>query len=86
MKRATQEERDYFARIGRDTRAFAASDLQPCRSLQDVLDRLAEMQRRHGRFATPGIDNPDARGDLDGHLAFLAHVRAVMKRHGDTSD
>ena len=86
MNTATQAERDYFARLGRHTRAFAAADNQPPRSLQESLDRLADMRRRHGALADPGIVDADARGDLDSHLAFLAQIRTVLNRRGNASD
>jgi hypothetical protein len=85
MDKATQAERDYFERLGRHTRAFAATDNRPPRSLQESLDRLADMRRSHGALANAGAADPDARGDLDSHLAFLEHIRAVLKRRGISS-
>jgi hypothetical protein len=85
MDRATPAERDYFERLGRHSRAFAAADNRPPRSLQESFDGLAGMRHSHGALADAGAADPDARGDLDSHLAFLEPIRAVLKRRGISS-
>jgi hypothetical protein len=86
MDKATQAEREYFARLGRNSRALAAADNRPPRSSQESLDRLADMRRTLGTLADAGIVDADPRGDLDSHLAYLAQIRAVLKRRGIASD
>jgi hypothetical protein len=78
MAKASSADRDYFARIARANQQLP-DDRVPA-SLEEMFDRLEAIRRTHGALARPGVDGSD-RGDLDGHLRFLAHVRAVL-RHG----
>ncbi len=76
MAKASAADRNYFARIAR-TNLMLDSNCLP-KSLDEMFDRLEAIRRQHGPLAQPGIAGGD--GDLDGHLRFLAHQRAVLRR------
>jgi hypothetical protein len=77
MKKASQADRDYFARVARANLALAGNE--PPGSLDEMFDRLDQIRRELGALAQPGIAGPDD-GDLDGHLRFLARQRYVLNR------
>jgi hypothetical protein len=77
VNKASQADRDYFARISRANRML--DDDRVPQSLDDMFDRLDCIRREHGRFAQPGILAEDE-GDLEGHLRFLARIRSVLSR------
>ncbi len=77
MKRASQADRDYFARIAAANAAL--DDGVVPQSLDEMFDRLDTIRRRLGPLAQPGITSPGD-GDLVGHLNYLARMRAVGKR------
>ncbi len=76
MARASSSDREYFARIARQNRLL--DDERPPGSLAEMFDRLEAMQRSLGKLARPGAAEI-GEGDLPGHLAFLARVRAVER-------
>jgi len=76
MARASSSDREYFARIARQNRAL--DDERPPSSLAEMFDRLDAMRRSLGGLARPGAAEPGD-GDLPGHLAFLARVRAIER-------
>jgi hypothetical protein len=77
MNKASQADRDYFARVSRANRLLD-EDRVP-QSLDEMLDRLERIRRELGDFAQPGILAEDE-GDLEGHLRFLARIRRVLSR------
>jgi len=80
MSKATETEHAYFARIARQNRRISRE--RPPASLEDALARMEAIRRTHGALARPGVVSQDEPGDLDGHLRFLAHTRAVLERRG----
>ena len=81
MSHASKSDQAYFARVARENRMLA--DEIPPASLRETLARLDAIRRSLGPLALPGVIRPDDDGDLAGHLAYLAHIRAVMQRHGN---
>jgi len=79
MARATESQHAYFARIAKQNQRLSSRD-RPPRSLAEALERLDAIRRTQGALAQPGIASGD--GDLDAHLRFLAHTRAVLERRG----
>lgn len=76
MSRASAEDREYFARVARQSRAIA--DEQPPASLAEMLDRLEAIRKAHGELARPGVE-AEGDGDLPSHLALLEHMKAVSR-------
>jgi len=78
MIKASRSDRSYFARIAQANRALHHEP--PPSSLDEVLERMDRMRMNLGSLARPGIADPDAEGDLKGHLRFLASIRAITGR------
>lgn len=78
MIKASQGDRSYFARIAQANGEL--DDEPPPSSLDEVLERMDRMRRNLGSWAQPGITDPRADGDLEGHLRFLARIRAIAGR------
>ena len=80
MTRASESEHAYFARIAQQNKRLSRA--KPPASLDDALTQLDAMRQRLGELARAGLATVDDPGDLAGHVAFLAHIRAVMQRRG----
>ena len=84
MKRASQADRDYFARVAR-ANLLLLDEERPPNSLDEMFDRLELIRRQLGALAIPGIPAGESDdGDLGGHLHFLARMRSAPNRgsHG----
>jgi len=82
MARSTETQHAYFARIAKQNQRLAAGATPP-RSLAETFARLEAIRRTQGELAKPGIQGDDT-GDLEAHLRYLAHIRAVVERRGQT--
>jgi hypothetical protein len=76
-KRATAEDRAYFARIGEENRSLREAEVP--RSLAEMFDRLEDIRRTLGPLSEPGLD-VDGEGDLASHRAFLERVGEIRRR------
>jgi hypothetical protein len=77
MAKASPRDRAYFARLARANRALVE---EPPSSLDEALTRMELLRRNLGAWAAPGLADPMDDGDLEGHLRFLAHLRAIVDR------
>lgn len=77
MKKASDQDRAYFARVARQAGILKWASAPE--SLAEMFARLEQIRAAHGPLAEPGIDR-ESEGDLQSHLAFLARVRMIRER------
>lgn len=77
MKKASDKDRAYFARVARQAGSLKWASAPE--SLAEMFARLEQIREAHGPLSEPGIDR-ESEGDLKSHLAFLARVRMVRER------
>jgi len=76
MARASQADREYFARVARQSRALEQESAPA--SLAEMFDRLDRIRQTLGSLARPGLPE-DEEGDLASHLARIARMRTVRR-------
>ena len=74
MKRASGNDKAYFARLNENNRTLPCP--VPPSSLADMFLRLETVERQLGPLATPGRAGSD-RGDLKSHLDYLVRIQAI---------
>lgn len=73
MKQSTEQDRAYFARIGRAN--AAQGDAHPPASLKVSFERYAVLEQLHHEMGGQLLNEQSADGDLASHLAYLARLR-----------
>jgi len=74
MKKASGNEKAYFARLNENSRKLPLC--VPPASLADMFLNMETTRKQLGALAVPGRANPD-RGDLKSHLDYLARIHSV---------
>ena len=73
MKRSTEQDRAYFARIGRAN--AVQEDSRPPASLKASFERFAVLEQLHQEMGGQLLNEESADGDLASHRAYLARLR-----------